>query len=229
MEVSEKIIDSWCNSCGRDTAHDIVHLENIATFETPDSEITARKVAVRCRGCKELAIRNEEWHYDRTPDPLIDNEDRVSLTVTSYSPPRLWRRRPEWVKELEQTEPDLNDLLNELYLAANDHQVRLLATGVRSALDYVMTKIVGDVGDFPAKLRAMVNAGHLTQKQSEMLDTVIDTGSAAAHRGFKPPKELLQEMMQVMETVIRDHYLTGPLLIQMKSLVPPRPPRQPRR
>jgi hypothetical protein len=71
----------------------------------------------------------------------------------------------------------------------------------------------------------MVAKGNLTAKQTEMLATVIDAGSAAAHRGYKPPKELLREMVITMETVIRDHYLTGPLLRAMKATIPPRPPR----
>jgi hypothetical protein len=43
-----------------------------------------------------------------------------------------------------------------------------------------------------------------TPKQKDMLDTVIDAGSAAAHRGFKPNRSLLQEMVITMETIIRD-------------------------
>jgi hypothetical protein len=129
------------------------------------------------------------------------------------------------LSDLEQVAPEIADILSEIYLATNDNQVRLLAMGVRTALDNVMTQIVGDVGDFPTKLRAMVNASHLSQRQSEMLETVIDAGSATAHRGFKPPRDLLHEMINIMETVIRDHYLTGPMLKNMKAIVPPRPPR----
>jgi hypothetical protein len=125
---------------------------------------------------------------------------------------------------LEQTQPDLCDILKEVYRAAHDGQVRLLAAGVRTTLDYVMVNIIGDVGSFEQKLDEMVEGGHLSPSQRETLATVIDAGSAAAHRGFKPKRALLEEMIDTMEAIIRLHYVTGPTLRTMQTLVPPRPP-----
>jgi hypothetical protein len=96
--------------------------------------------------------------------------------------------------------------------------------GVRSALDHVLTKILGaDVGGFSAKLDEMVKHNHITSRQRDNLETVIDAGSASTHRSFKPPQELLDEMLAVMESIIRDHYITGPMLMTAKTLIPPRP------
>jgi len=69
----------------------------------------------------------------------------------------------------------------------------------------------------------MVKRGHIASKQRDNLETVIDAGSAATHRGFKPAQDLLDEMLTVMESVIRDHYITGPMLKTAKTLIPPRP------
>lgn len=107
--------------------------------------------------------------------------------------------------------------------ATNDGQSRLLAMGVRTALDTVMIRIVGDRGSFVKKLAEMTKEGHLSSKQKEMLETVIDAGSASAHRGYKPNRDLLEEMVATMESIIRDHYLTGPILRHMRTLLPPRP------
>jgi hypothetical protein len=63
--------------------------------------------------------------------------------IERYEPPRLWRRAPDWLRSLHDDDPDLKELLDEVYSATNDKQVRLLSMGVRSALDYVMTKILG--------------------------------------------------------------------------------------
>jgi hypothetical protein len=41
-----------------------------------------------------------------------------------------------------------------------------------------------------------------------------------------PPKELLDEMVTVMEGIIREHYVTGPMLETARTRIPPRPPRQ---
>jgi hypothetical protein len=136
----------------------------------------------------------------------------------------LWRRAPDWLKEIESTDPDLKGILDEVYSATNDKQVRLLSMGVRSALDYVMTKIIGkDIGSFERKLNEMVEQGHLTERQKVNLNVVIDAGSASTHRSFRPPRQLLEEMVTMMENIIRDHYITGPMLTTAKTLIPPRP------
>ena len=90
-----------------------------------------------------------------------------------------------------------------------------------------MTYIVGDLGSFERKLDAMVAQGHLSKDRKEMLSTVIEAGSAAAHRGFKPPRDLLEHMVTAMEDVIGGHYITGPMLQQLRQHIPPRPSRRP--
>jgi len=221
--AEELALKSLCNLCGRETEHDVIHREVLKEYEYPDAEADERLVVVRCRGCKDLAIRHESWWFDRTPDESNEGARRTEL---SYSPPRTWRRPPEWLSQLEQIAPDLKELLDEVYSAANDHQFRLLAMGVRAVVDNAMVQIVGDIGGFKAKLDEMIARDHLTKQQGDILETVIDAGSAAAHRGFKPPQELLLEMVITMESIIRDHFLTGPMLKAMKTLIPPRPPRQ---
>ncbi len=224
MPHSEKdIIREWCNDCGRETDHEVVYVAVLDKVFEGNRACQTQSVTVRCRGCGEVSSRNEIWDlYYETLDDEPVGERLIEFTI---SPPRLWRRLPDWLPRLEPAEPDLCDLLREVYRATHDGQVRLLASGVRTSLDYVMTKIVGDVGEFSAKLTAMQAAGHLSATQRDMLETVIDVGSAAVHRGFKPQRELLEEMLITMETIIRDHYLTGPALRSMKTLVPPRPPR----
>jgi hypothetical protein len=147
-------------------------------------------------------------------------------TAVTREPPRRWRRPPEWIEQLRDSASDVAALMDEVYLAANDSQPRLLSMGVRAVLDRMMIQIVGDVGGFDQKLKRMRELGQLSDRHVDMLTTVIDAGSAAAHRGFNPPSELLQEMVTVIEVIIRDHFITGPMLDHLKRFVPPRPPRQ---
>jgi hypothetical protein len=217
------VISCFCNSCARDTDHAVVWADTF-TVDLPDGSGTGtRYQALRCGGCKECTLKKEKLYFSGIPDPDEPGEEVVE---TIYRPARLWRRAPDWVNEIEYRDADLKGLLDEVYSATNDKQVRLLSMGVRSALDHVMTKILGgDIGPFDKKLEAMVQDGHLTKKQKENLNIVIDAGSASTHRGFKPSKELLDEMITVMESIIRDHYITGPMLNTAKLLIPPRPPR----
>jgi hypothetical protein len=75
----------------------------------------------------------------------------------------------------------------------------------------------------PQNYRKWLRKAISLPKQNDMLGTAA--ASAAAHRGFRPARAILEEMVDTMETVIREHYVTGPALSAMKMIVPPRPPR----
>lgn len=220
--MPDEIVKSLCNRCRQKTDHDVVW-KDTTTVEYPDSVTETRTLVVCCRGCKECAVREEQWYFDYIPDENSGGQ----LFRTTYKPPRLWRHPPQWLGSLEEIDADLKGLLDEVYLATNDQQIRLLAMGVRSVLDHVMTLILGgDIGEFGQKLKAMVEKNHLTEKQAENISIVIDAGSASTHRGFKPPHDLVEEMVVVMENIVREHYITGPMLKTAKKMIPPRPPRQ---
>jgi len=202
------ILQSLCNCCAQETAHDILCSEVI--------RVGVERSYIVCCGCKANAIREEHKN-------IIDAQEAVEII---YKPPRLWVYPPKWLYQLETLDPQLFGLLEEVYLSANGSQSRLLAMGVRAALDHTMLKIIGDKGGFEQKLDEMVKQKHLSERQKDSLSIVIDCGSAAAHRGFKPARDLLQQMVAMMEAIIRDHYITGPMLQTLQNTIPPKPPRQ---
>lgn len=200
----------WCNTCFRDTFHDLLLEQDHRQEQGSQNSGKQRSATVRCRGCRTWSIRHEDQPAGATQAVRVE-------------PPRLRWRPPEWLSQLREIAPEVVERLNEIYLAANDRQYRLLSMGVRSGLDHVMLQIVGNIGSFQKKLTAMQGQGYLSSQHRDMLGTVIDAGSAAAHRGYVPPRDLLQAMLTVMESVIRDHYITEPMLRQMKQHIPPRP------
>ncbi len=205
-----RVLRSPCNNCGRETDHDVVY-EDTNTVHGPSGDILETvKYALKCRGCHDLSFRAEERYYEFAG---VEYED-VTPAVT-FQPPRLWRRPPDWHNALEDLDPDLFDLLKQVYLASNDEQTKLLSMGVRTALDHLMNKVLrGDFGSFEQKLSEMVTQGHLTGNQKEDLETVIDAGSASSHRGYRPPRDLIIAI------------ITAPMLRTAKANIPPRPPRQ---
>ena len=216
----KKIVQAPCNMCGQETEHDIIHTES-AVQKTGDLEFLAMTEVLSCRGCKEVSVRK------RIFEGTVEKDSVGPPSQSTYIPPRLWHQPPKWLSDLEQYDPDLKGLLDELYSATHDKQIRLLSMGVRSVLDHMMTLTLGsDIGNFQQKLLSMVKEGHLTAKQSSNMEIVIDAGSASTHRGFKPPRELLEEMVIVMESLVREHYITGPMLQTAKIKIPPRPPHQ---
>lgn len=218
-----KVIRSRCNLCRRETEHDVLDVRE-STDEGPNGEVASiTQCALRCRGCHDYSARVEHWYFDGVP---IEGNEPV-LVELAFQPPRLWAWPPDWLGELETLDSDLFGLLTEVYSAANDEQVRLLSMGTRTALDHLMNVVLGaDYGPFEKKLSEMVAKGHLTAKQKDELETVIDAGSASSHRAFRPPRQLIQAMLATMEGLVQNHYITGPMLKTAASLIPPRPPRQ---
>lgn len=220
-----KVLRSLCNLCGRETDHDVLTEETVAD-EGPNGEARGtNRYVLRCRGCHDFSLRTDQWFHDGVPS----EDTETTITATSFQPPRLWRRPPDWLNDLQSSDVDLHGLLEEVYSAANDSQVRLLSMGTRAALDHLMNVVLGgDYGSFEGKLALMVSGGHLTADQKESLEIVIDAGSASTHRGYKPARQLIQAMLMTMEGLVQNHYITGPMLKTAKANIPPRPPRQKR-
>ncbi len=211
---------SPCNVCGRETDHDILHQE-VSSQHGDEGKLETKRYALSCRGCHDASFRTEERYFESNPF------DEEVVPTVSFSPPRVWRRPPDWLDVLEDLDVDLTGLLKEVYSAANDDQAKLLSMGIRASLDHLMTKVLGgDFGSFEQKLSEMVKQDHLTKSQKQNLEVVIDAGSASSHRGYRPSKELIITMLMTMEALIQNHYITGPMLVTAKANIPPRPPRQ---
>lgn len=220
IEMTDNVVTAPCNLCGHNTEHDVIFRKNTSTNQEISQANSITEV-LSCRGCRDISVRKINFS-ERNANIVQEYMDE-----SQYIPPRLWRRPPNWLVELEQYDPDLKDLLEEVYSATHSKQMRLLSMGVRSALDYVMRLILKkDDGSFQQKLSDMVREGHLTSNQAGNIEIVIDAGSAATHRGFKPPRELLEEMVTVMENLVREYYITGPMLQTAKVNIPARPPRR---
>ncbi|WP_436872514.1 DUF4145 domain-containing protein [Acinetobacter haemolyticus] len=84
----------------------------------------------------------------------------------------------------------------------------LSLTGIRTLLDRYIVKLVGDVGGFKAKLNKMLDEKHINKKQHELLNIIIEAGNAASHRGFKPTKDMLDNLLQVVEDIVALEYKT---------------------
>lgn len=97
--------------------------------------------------------------------------------------------------------------------------------GVRTVVDFIMRAEIGDQGTFEQKLDRLVADGLIGTRQRETLAVVVDAGSAAGHRGFRPANELIDAMLDTIETILHQLYIVGPMLQTMKTAIPPRPPR----
>lgn len=120
------------------------------------------------------------------------------ILSTTYYPPLNFRNKPTWY-------PDLNEkyklTLDEVYSALDNTLFYLASTGTRTALDTLIVEAVGDSGRFEQKISLLCEKGIIDEDEKDLLIAVIDTGSASAHRGFKPDADDMNDMMKITEHI----------------------------
>lgn len=211
-----------CNNCGCETKHErkhhITHQDVTHVYDEDSREVevdTWRHVEnalYECLGCEDVTLRRSEQTWLMDPD-----EESVT-----YFPPRVWRRLPEWLTQVDDA--DIKGLFNEVYAALQADSRRLATMGCRAVLDRIMVKAVGDVGGFEQKLDRMVAEQLLSKPDRDALDAAIDAGSASAHRGYSPTALALEHVVSIVEHLVHASLLPS-AANEVRKTTPPRPPR----
>jgi len=95
--------------------------------------------------------------------------------------------------------------------------------GARTAFDYAMTKLVGDIrGGFAEKLRAMKDQGYISDREIDILGPMIEAGNAAAHRAWNPEPGDLDKILDELEHNLRNWFVRDGDASDVKGSTPPR-------
>lgn len=163
-----------------------------------------------CCGCdhvfaQTITTDSESYHqyYDRDGQEVLEHIE----TIDTW-PARSKRDVPEWFKhgtvDTDVQNPDpLNASLKELY-GALDNELRVLASiGIRTSFD-IAAELLGIDAEkkFFQKLNELVDKGLITEADKQNVETLIDAGSASAHRGWRPRLEDLGVLMSALESFI---------------------------
>lgn len=211
---TEMMIWAHCNSCGRQTKHDVAaqrvtnHSDDI---DGHDIEWTNTYRIIECRGCETVSFHSSWWYSE------FDVSDDVALY-----PPRISRTMPKWADQLSD---DLGALLKEIYSALHADSRRLAMMGARACVDMYMNATIGDIGGFAEKLRALVESGHLSKIDDGILEAALEVGHAASHRGHCPSSKEVDQVMDIVENLLQKLALSkSAQLLSMST--PPRPQRK---
>ena len=227
-----KTCEADCPNCGKNRSAEIVasYEDNIQHDPQQIVWSIATYRILRCCGCQSIYIQCQtqfsedvDWEIDEDPET-----GKLCQTVVPPRPVTIWplpqkRPRPPWVKQLA---PALRDLLDEVYGALDaDHPV-LAAIGTRTVLDVAMVKIgVDETLQFADKLEQLRKEGKISNDQKETFSILINAGSAAVHRGWRPDREQLGTLMDGMENFLHHAFVVGNAVDAMKDTVPPRKQR----
>jgi len=161
----------------------------------------------KCLGCDKINLK----HILRSsPDKEYDK--------IFYLPRKPIREVPSWVMKLPIK---YLEILREVYSSVNEELYILSLTGIRTVLDIFIVSKIGDVGSFKEKIEKLVKNGVITASKANVLEVAIDAGNASAHRGYKPDKETLFQIFDIVENLLHSEIVDRPI-DQIKQKTPPR-------
>lgn len=219
-EKSDKpeLLWSYCNECGRETKHDVVHrADRCRTYDDDQYSVDVGSVwkVLQCRGCEGVTLQRVDWCSEDDP---MDGPGPAT-----YFPPRVSRRKPVWAKRYELPWEYL-DLLEETYTALHADSRRLAMMGARALIDAMIRRNAGDQQNFHQGLNALAEKYLISEQDRAIIEAAIDAGHASAHRGHRPTAENVNVVIDIVERLIHTEILAK----QAKDLEKSTPPRQPR-
>lgn len=215
-----------CPECAKETRVDTLFMKlERWDLEGPGISGVVEHYVFQCRGCEEVFFSkssgNSEEYYDYY-DQYTGEQRREYEYEKSFWPTIAQTQVPDWAQgDLAKEDKILFDLLNSIYTAMNSNLGVLAAIGMRTAFDRVSEVLkVQTTLSFEDKLEELRKKGHISGAQKGVLTVLIDAGSAAAHRGWKPKDSQLSTMKEILEALIRDHFILKSDVAELKANIP---------
>lgn len=203
---TEEIVKTYCYNCQKDTNQRILFND----FEVVPQEILWRNdegdqgpsmwtnvgniwLLSKCMGCEKI---NFKFILRSSPDKTTDR-------IFHY-PLKLIREVPCWIMNLPKK---YLEIAQEVYASVNNELFILALNGIRTLLDVFVVEKVGDVGDFKQKMKKLVCDGIITSTKAKVLEAAIDAGNASSHRGYKPEKEILFKILDIVENLLHSEII----------------------
>ena len=224
MKIPErKAMKFICPHCQEDTRHfSITHGRlKKAPQRRKTEEVTFEKYELmECQECKNLTLAVETHLH---PGSGIGDSYMIKI---KHHPPIPVRKKPQWLNTLDKK---LCPLVKEVYTTLDNSLYNVASTGIRTILDRIIVDKIGDAGIFENKLLKMEQKGLIDSEERDILSTVLDAGSAAAHRGFTPRRQTVEAMLDVIEELLHKMYVAPKRRVALqtkaqsiKKKVPPR-------
>ena len=229
--AEEKYEEGHCSSCGS-TRADVVAEHKHEYHEPHFGSVTYYKV-LECRGCGQHYFKSSSSNsedYDCYENPKTGKIDLEYNETINYWPPAAKRRPPEWADNIDTKDTVLGSLFDEVYAALDNRLGVLAAIGMRTVFDRASILLgIDPAKPFEQKLDDLKAGGHITDKNVTILTVLIDAGSAAAHRGWRPKPAQLDSMMTILEAFLHSAFLLEEIGVELDKGVPRRQPKDSKR
>lgn len=234
-DVGDKL-KAFCSNCRGDRNCYVRGLHNEGGDDADGQYQWYRQWQIlQCCGCDETFVQTsftDSETYEHDEDGNI-----YSISTVERWPAKSKRQTPEWfnygINPSTIDSYELDSALRELYGALDNDLSVLSAIGVRTVFD-IASELLGVPGDFPfsKKLKKLAEEKYITEGDKEHLGVLIEAGSAAAHRGFRPSTSDLDVLMSTLENFLYSSFVLpakqeahAQQVDRVKKNVPVRPPK----
>ena len=219
------VIKGHCPNCGNGRRAYVrsKHVVN-SPDESDGTSASDTGMILECCGCERIYFRRDFWfsEWETFETHPITGEVVVTGGVdTTYWPAAITRARPSWLDTIENTDRDLGKLLSEMYTALDNDLRVLSAIAARTVFDRASELLGIDAAiTFQEKLDSLGANGKISLDEEGRLEVLVDAGSAAAHRGWRPKAEELSTMIDVVESFLYRSFILGEGIANLKAAVP---------
>ena len=205
-----KLQRTHCWYCQKETNHRVLldefemiseeliwHTEDGEESKSAWAPIGSLWLVSKCLGCDKITFKHI---YRATPNRDFDQ--------IFYFPKKIVRDYPRWTVKLPHK---YSQVFYETYLSIQEGLYILSLTGIRILLDLFIVSKIGDVGTFKQKMDRLVQDGIITASKAKVLRTAIDAANASAHRGYRPDKETLFQILDIVENLLQSEIVDRPI------------------
>jgi Domain of unknown function (DUF4145) len=191
----------------------------------------------KCRGCDHVfaqTVSSNSEDYDNYYEQDGSTGTKYNELI-SYWPPVTKRPHPDWLFEYTLLQNrngiGLGSVLEQVYGALNNDLPVLAAIGMRTSFDIAAVQLgVDPAKPFEKKIVELIEKGKIRELDRPMISSLVDAGSASAHRGWTPNQKQLELMIELLENFIEENFIVPErkrqLGIKSKELLDEIPPRQ---
>lgn len=229
-----------CPKCGPDR-NAAIKGEHTSKFEDDDFWAISSYRILMCRGCDttyfqiaSTSSEDVEWDYDEG-----GLSRATSIWHHRHFPSPIKREQPKWAQNFEAEKllaelgisgsGDLWNLFDDVYDCLNAELRVPAAIAIRTTFDKATEFIGIDPSlSFADKLNALLDRGRISEDEREVLEILVDAGSAAAHRGWRPTAEELETLTTLIENFLHRTFFILEEARKLKTAIPTRPKRPPK-
>ncbi|WP_354519372.1 DUF4145 domain-containing protein [Lysobacter enzymogenes] len=184
---------------------------------------------LRCRGCETIfylleQTNSEDW--DGRYDPETGEEEiYLPVRATTFPTPDQPDTKPDWIWQLREVDVNLSTVMDEVYKACDHGLYVLAATGLRTAFDRATEVLRIDPAlTFGEKLQELAKVGAVGEKEASSLEVLVNAGSAAAHRSWRPERGDLGILRAALEQFLYRSFVLKSTA-EISARIPPKPKR----